>query len=780
MVQIVCMMACLVSAQGAVKNVFFAGGQSNATAAWGAALESNLQAAYGPDMVMVHVNHSGNAMSAWFTTGPQGNYLNDFFNSSGTGVLQTAITAITNAGDVVDFKGFFWFQGESDTGATNTMDAYSGKFLGMMAQLKSDMAMTNDIDCTMALIDMNSDSFYDDPANTGGRSRGDLEYFRSMQMAMCADAHLTYADTREYTRTDTWHLTTAERARFAAAQAAKHIATFIAPDTFDIFSDDADGCVYKTATGGGTFPAIDQICGDVNNNNYNGISIFQLPSNLVETASLSLTVVTDAGAMTDANIDLWGLGYISTPAMNKDWVLLADTDTRLLLNNTAPVKIGDNIVTNSQPMPVNTVWQTDATQQVALKAFINGLFDQGAVPGDYAVIRTNPDADPAASTAGLRWGGSQQTSPDRRAKLTVSLAEVPQVEASITVTSHIKDGCIYDTGKFESNNLICGYTGGHPYNGIVFFELPTNRIATANINLTVALNYGPLTNANIDVWGLGYMTDPNMDHAWQLMADTDTRSLVNDNVTFTKIADNFIAVGETTPAGSVDQLDTQDSTNLVEFLNSLFDKGAVPGDYAVIRVNPDAWFTANQNVRWADEVNSGTRATMTMTLTDEPAIPPPVDDITIYSHHNDGSIYGEGPGSFTNQQQICGTAGTPNTRPWNGVSFFQLPSNRVVSANLIYKVYSTAGSWSATGAGIDVWGLGYTASPTLDPSWLLMDNTDTRTLLNGTAPSKLADNFVAAGSSPAVDDVYMLSTGQRASLVDYINALFDTGAQPGD
>ena len=780
LIQICVLLLCVSTTRAAVKNVFFAGGQSNATAAWGAAIESNLQAEYGSDLVMVHVYHPGNAMSAWWTTGPQANYTNDFFNSSGTGVLQAGIAAITNAGDEVDFKGFFWFQGESDTGSTNTMDAYTAKFNGMMAQLKSDLGMTNDIDFTMALIDMNSDSYYDDPANTGGRSRGDLEYFRDMQRALCAGSHGTYADTREYTRTDTWHLTTAERARFAEAQAAAHIAAFTIPVTIDIFSDDADGCVYQTATGGGYFDAIDQICGIVDSNKYNGVSFFQLPSNFVNTASLSLTVVTDSGAMADANIDLWGLGYMSATSMNRDWVLLADTDTRLLLNNTAPVKIADNIVTNGQPMPVNTVWETDTGEQATLKAYINGLYDNGAVAGDFVVFRTNPDASPAGRTAGLRWGGSNQST-NKMAKLTVSLSDVSTVDDSITVTSHTKDGCIYDTGKFESNNLICGYTGGHPYNGIMFFELPTNRIETANINMTVAQNYGPLTNANIDVWGLGYMSDPVMDHNWQLMADTDTRSLINDNVTFTKIADNFIASGETTPAGSVDQLNDDDSTNLVAFLNSLFDKGAMPGDYAVIRVNPDAWFTANQNVRWADEVNSGTRATMTMTLTEEPAIPPPVDDITIYSHANDGTIYGEGPGYFTEQKLICGTAGVPNTRPWNGISFFQLPSNRVTSANLIFKVQSTAGSWSATGSGIDVWGLGtIRGTPTMDPSWLVMDDVDTRELLNGTAPTKLADNLVTAGTQPAVDEVYMLSTDQRSGLVDYINALFDMGAQPGD
>lgn len=69
--------SCLLAVQAATRNVFFAGGQSNATAAWGAALASGLQSEFGADLVMVHVNHSGEAMDRWFTTSPRVNYSND-------------------------------------------------------------------------------------------------------------------------------------------------------------------------------------------------------------------------------------------------------------------------------------------------------------------------------------------------------------------------------------------------------------------------------------------------------------------------------------------------------------------------------------------------------------------------------------------------------------------------------------------------------------------------------------------------------------------------------
>jgi hypothetical protein len=280
-VQVFVFLASLLTVQAATRNVFFAGGQSNATAAWGAALASGLQAEFGSDLVMVQVNHSGEAMDRWFTTSPRVNYSNDFFNASGTGALQAQIQAITNAGDQVVFKGFFWFQGESDTGSYASMDAYSSRFLGMMAQLKSDLAMLNDVDFTLAVIDMNPAALYDDPANTGGRTRADIDYFRAIQTAMSTGAHRAYVDTRGYTRTDTWHLTAEERVRLAAAMSTTHSLAFGTPHTVDIFSAAADGCVYAS----GFFDAIDQICGNVDSNAYNGISLFKLPSNLVDTAS---------------------------------------------------------------------------------------------------------------------------------------------------------------------------------------------------------------------------------------------------------------------------------------------------------------------------------------------------------------------------------------------------------------------------------------------------------------------------------------------------------------
>ena len=102
-------------------------------------------------------------MSQWYTTSAQANYEVDFFNAGGTGALESRIAAIEATGDEAVFRGFFWFQGESDTGSTNTMDEYAGRYNGILSELKTDLGISEDVDFTMALIDMNPDPLYDDP-----------------------------------------------------------------------------------------------------------------------------------------------------------------------------------------------------------------------------------------------------------------------------------------------------------------------------------------------------------------------------------------------------------------------------------------------------------------------------------------------------------------------------------------------------------------------------------------------------------------------------------------
>ena len=212
-------------------DIFFADGQSNAKPVWANAIQSTLQAdsSYQNPLVL-HQYHPGSWLQSWYTDAPQDHYETDFFNASGTGYLETQLRAIEANGDDYVIRGFFWFQGEGDTGSDIAMDAYSARFSGMLDTLRSDLGLTELINFTLAVIDANPDVYYDVPANLGGRTRADIEKMRSVQFGMAEAPNGSQADTRGYTRTDAWHLTDASLIQLGQQMALTHISTFAAPE----------------------------------------------------------------------------------------------------------------------------------------------------------------------------------------------------------------------------------------------------------------------------------------------------------------------------------------------------------------------------------------------------------------------------------------------------------------------------------------------------------------------------------------------------------------------
>jgi hypothetical protein len=608
MIRLACLVLYVSAAQGKTVNVFFAGGQSNAKAVWGSAIASGLQAGYGSSLVMAWTNHSGEPLSNWFTTAPKINYSNDLFNAGGTSVLQTRIQAITDAGDTAVFQGFFWFQGESDTGSNTagyaTMDAYTNRFQGMLSQLKADLGLTNDVRFTLAIIDANPD--YEADLISIGRTLECVDYLRARQIEMSSTPQGSYVDTRGYVRpSDIWHLSTDELTRLGGNMAEAFTNKFgvsLPPgETADIFSHDADGAIYPT----GTFTAQDLIVGATGTPllQYNGVAFFQLPAKRIDAAELTLTVSQNYGPLPNANIDVWGLGYMQTPALSSAWLLLDDTDTRSLINVNVPfTKIADNLVAAGQAATAGTAWQLSAPQRTNLTAFLNMLYEKGALPGDYAVLRVNPDAVLAGAT-NIRFGGSHRTSPEQRAKLTVTLADEPApsaTEGAFKIYSHANDGGVFATGSSTANDLISGTggTGTQDYNGVAFFELPEQPMTAATLSLPSVTFSGVMPSANIDVWGLGYTNAPALTTAWFCTNDVDSRVLLNGYPPV-KLADNIVTAGQTAVAGNIWQPTAAQAEDLRWFLNGLYNKGAKPGDYAVIRVNMDnRQQPVNCGVRW--------------------------------------------------------------------------------------------------------------------------------------------------------------------------------------
>ncbi len=196
-------------------------------------------------------------------------------------------------------------------------------------------------------------------------------------------------------------------------------------DVLEIYSDDSDGAVY-----GGTFPSQDLIVGAATGGNYNGIAIFELPDlqgQSLTSAALKLTV-TQEGTLPGANIDIWGLGYLTgTPVIKGSWLLITDTETRdgntlgTNIGTDLPTKIVDNFVTANTTVAVNDVAQTDVT------SFVSSLYDTyGAQAGDYAVIRINADGNELTNNPGnnIRYGGSHRGT--NAALLTVTTQPVPE------------------------------------------------------------------------------------------------------------------------------------------------------------------------------------------------------------------------------------------------------------------------------------------------------------------------------------------------------------------
>jgi hypothetical protein len=122
--------------------------------------------------------------------------------------------------------------------------------------------------------------------------------------------------------------------------------------------------------------------------------------------------------------------------MNGNWILKADVESRTGavlgtgIGSATPTRIADNIVTQGSTTSGGFTWQTDASQNLTLATFLNSLYTSGAMPGDYAVLRLNPDADVAINYDGsvghpfqsIRYGGSQRIAPDQRSKLRLTLS----------------------------------------------------------------------------------------------------------------------------------------------------------------------------------------------------------------------------------------------------------------------------------------------------------------------------------------------------------------------
>ena len=96
---------------------------------------------------VVKKGHPGSAIGGWWgewAGGAHNWYFEDFFNSGGTGALQAKLAEILAAGDTPRFRGFFWWQGESDgigdyASANTTQADYEMRWDGILEALDADL-----------------------------------------------------------------------------------------------------------------------------------------------------------------------------------------------------------------------------------------------------------------------------------------------------------------------------------------------------------------------------------------------------------------------------------------------------------------------------------------------------------------------------------------------------------------------------------------------------------------------------------------------------------------
>lgn len=107
-------------------DVYICGGQSNANLNWYRAIKNELS-----ESVVIWQNHPGEPIENWVEVGEKrDNYISDMDN------------ILSNLPDNYDIKGFFWFQGESDSYDEKWLK-YEDRFNYMLQSMKEDL---NDFD----------------------------------------------------------------------------------------------------------------------------------------------------------------------------------------------------------------------------------------------------------------------------------------------------------------------------------------------------------------------------------------------------------------------------------------------------------------------------------------------------------------------------------------------------------------------------------------------------------------------------------------------------------
>ncbi|MBZ0172919.1 MAG: sialate O-acetylesterase [Phycisphaerales bacterium] len=191
-------------------DIFIVAGQSNARPQFAEGVFDEIIASGRYDNpLLFHRFHNGERMNRWVagSTGAhwlREHFLNDFWNFLGDAELQTLTDQFDALGHTWDIAGFFWFQGEADSGSNEERNRYTSRFFHMLNSLEARFGLDHDIPFVITAIDYNGDDIWLAKMN---RTPDDIEHMRQIQFSIGDDVPygVTF-DSRGWPRLDLWHV----------------------------------------------------------------------------------------------------------------------------------------------------------------------------------------------------------------------------------------------------------------------------------------------------------------------------------------------------------------------------------------------------------------------------------------------------------------------------------------------------------------------------------------------------------------------------------------------
>lgn len=188
--------------------IFIVSGQSNAREMYAEGVRRAIEDSHlFTNPIIFHRNHSGQSMVRW-VQGTDGNYtpgnlmLADFESPLNSSRLESLIRSIRLEGSTWEISGFFWFQGESDSGFYGQIIEYEGRFRYMLDQISVLQNRGRPIPFVMTAIDYNHnlEDELEYPIEM-------IEFLRSTQYQIAADdPYGLIFDSRGWPRVDLWHV----------------------------------------------------------------------------------------------------------------------------------------------------------------------------------------------------------------------------------------------------------------------------------------------------------------------------------------------------------------------------------------------------------------------------------------------------------------------------------------------------------------------------------------------------------------------------------------------